>query len=36
MDTEKARTERVDENGVKYIIYEENSVDIDEDAEVNI
>lgn len=35
MFTEKA-TERTDENGVKYIVYEENNVDIDEDAEVNI
>lgn len=29
-------TEGVDENGVKYIIYEENSVEINENAEVNI
>lgn len=33
--TEKA-VERVDENGVKYIVYEEKSVDIDEDAEVSV
>lgn len=33
--TEKA-TERVDENGVTFIEYEENTVDVDEDAEVNI
>lgn len=33
--TEKA-VERVDTNGVKYIVYEENSVDIDEDAEVSV
>jgi len=26
----------MDENGVKYIIYEENSVEINENAEVNI
>lgn len=33
--TEKS-TERVDENGVKYIVYEENPVSVDEDAEVYI
>jgi uncharacterized protein (DUF1330 family) len=29
-------TEQVDKNGVKYIVYQENPVDIDADAEVNI
>lgn len=32
---EKA-VERVDENGVKFIIYEENPIDVDENAEVNM
>lgn len=32
---EKA-TEQIDENGIKYIVYEANTVDIDENAEVNI
>lgn len=32
---EKA-TEQIDQNGVKYILYEENTVEIDENAEVNI
>lgn len=29
-------TEIVGENGVNYITYEDNSIDIDEDADVNI
>jgi len=28
-------SERVDDNGVKYIVYEENPVEFDEDTEVN-
>lgn len=33
--TEKT-IERIDENGTKFIEYEENPIDIDVDAEVNI
>lgn len=35
MDIEKS-TKRVDKNGIEYVMYEENSVDIDENAVVNI